>query len=219
MRYKIIAFLFLLILSSFSNAATEVKTGFKKRKPFVPLVVILKNELKAHHSPVFEPLLKTWEARFGIKATMPLLSIAQNKKNKDFERFIALMGAIKLGGSATAPHLVPFFKDTSWMLRSGALRCLKVTQNRKIAVMAIPLLKDPALVVRSEAIDTLAALRPEGTVKALLDTLVDQTNYSKGKPLFVPKKALAALVKLKDKKAIPYIQLFLKRHPALQAQK
>jgi hypothetical protein len=145
----------------------------------------------------FAPLLAQWEARYGSTAVPGLLSIAQDRANTDSDRFVALMGTTRLGGSETAPYLVPFLKDSSWMLRSGALRALSAIQSPQIRIPAsavLPLLNDSALVVRSEAIDAVVALKLPGAGVALLGVLEQRSNYlSSGKPLWVPGKALAAL--------------------------
>ena len=155
----------------------------------------------------FAPLLAQWETRYGTTAVPGLIQIARDSATPDSDRFVALMGTTRLGGSETAPLLLPFLKDRSWMLRSGALRALGALQgspDSRAADAVLPLLSDPALVVRSEAIDAVVALKPRGAGGALLRMLENRGNYlSSGKPLWVPAKALAALRDLRAKDALP----------------
>ena len=55
------------------------------------------------------------------------------------------------------------------------------------------------MIVRSEAVDTIALLRPAGAVAALLAALEQPDNYHHGKAQWVPGKALTALVQLQAK--------------------
>ena len=80
------------------------------------------------------------------------MQIASDPRNEDSNRYVALMSAAKLGGPSGAPFILSFLKDRSWMMRSGALRALTALENPKTAEAVLPLLRDPALVVRAEAV-------------------------------------------------------------------
>lgn len=175
------------------------------------LAATLKSEILARKGDSFEALLRSWERRYGARAAVPLTRIASNSANYDPVRYVALMGAAKLGGTQAASLLVPFLKDGSWMIRSAALRALRVLDNKDTAHAVLPLLKDPALVVRSEAVDTVARLRPTGAVPALLQTIEEKDNYHGGKAQWVPQKALKALVELKAVEAAPKLRPLLSR--------
>jgi HEAT repeat protein len=83
------------------------------------------------------------------------------------------------------------------MLRSAALRALGAIGASADSKAVLALLKDPALVVRTEAIETILRLKPEGSVEALLETLEAPENYHGGKAQWVPQHALEALIQLK----------------------
>ena len=82
------------------------------------------------------------------------------------------------------------------MIRSGTLRALTALKNPATAQAVLPLLQDPALVVRLEAVAAVDKLRPVGATEALLKTLEHDANYHGGKAQWVPQKALIALSKL-----------------------
>ena len=152
----------------------------------------IRNQLRSN-TKSFDPLISKWQMTYGISAMRPLLGIASDKKANDQNRYIALMGAAKIGGSRTASLFLPYLKDPSWMIRSGAIRVMTTLDNPKTSAAVLPLLKDRALVVRLEAVESVKTLRPVGTERALLQTLEDPQNYHAGRALWVPAKASEAL--------------------------
>jgi HEAT repeat protein len=142
----------------------------------------------------FAALLRDWEDRYQSDALDPLLRIASSSSRADADRYVALMAAAKIGGTGAVPRLTPFLKSPSWMLRSGALRALSAIGVDSVGPSILPLLEDPALVVRTEAVEAVDRLRPSGAVPALLRALRSGANYHGGKALWVPQKAISALV-------------------------
>jgi HEAT repeat protein len=167
----------------------------------------------------FEPLLQSWQARYGSTAAGPLLILA-SEPLEDPERYMAFMGAARLGGREGAPNLVRFLKDRSWMLRSAALRALAALKNPATASSVLPLLQDPALVVRLEAVEAVEKLQPPGAVEALTATLESRDNYHGGKAQWVPQKALLALASLHAQGQAPRLKKLLEHEndPELQIQ-
>lgn len=149
----------------------------------------------ASRQPTFEPLLRRWEILYGDAAVTPLLQISAGS-GTDSLRYIALMGAARLGGRTTAPRISKFLRDPSWMLRSGALRAMTGLRDPATAPTVLPLLHDPSLAVRLEAVTATAQLKPAGAAQALLRELASEQNYRNGKALWVPGRALAALAAL-----------------------
>lgn len=180
----------------------------------------LKTDFQKQRGASFEKLLKNWETRHGVQAVPSLVSIASDAKNAENLRYVALMGAAKLGGSDTAPSLTPFLKDKSWMIRSGALRALRTLKNPETGAALLPLLKDGALVVRAEAVDAIVDLKPNGAAEALVSTIEQSQNYQNGKAQSVPRKALVALAALQAKSVVPRLKPLLQHHqdPELQLQ-
>lgn len=190
-----------------------------------PTIDTIRSELLQQHrkGTQFASLLKTWENHYGPGAVGPLFEIASDTHAEDTDRYIALMGAAKLGGIEVAPRTANFLKDKSWMLRAAALRILAAFPGLSksypaTALQTLSLLHDPALIVRTEAVETVRKLNPKGTAQALGLALEQAENYHAGKALWVPQKSLDALVSLHAKEQAPKI-LPLLRHqkdPALQ---
>ncbi|MBI4924342.1 MAG: hypothetical protein HY843_00330 [Bdellovibrio sp.] len=186
-----------LTCSAFATTPVEFKNFSIKKQ-----INILRTELETTKSNSFEILLQTWSEKYGTLAFFPLIAIAKEKNVPDQKRYIALMGATKLAtllnGKDNIKNFVPFLKDPSWMIRSGALNALKAANESKLGEAVLPMIYDPALVIRVQVIDVLSKLHPTGTLKALISSLEFSENYNKqGKPLWVPEKALLALIDLK----------------------
>lgn len=180
----------------------------------------IRSDLKSRKGSDFAPLLSRWEKRFGATAVETLLKIAGDRKLEDADRYIALMAGARLGGSATGEAVATFLKDRAWMMRSAALRTLAAFDAKNLGAQTLPLLKDPALVVRMEAVDTVKKLQPEGSIDALLEVVASEDNYVHGKAQWVPQRALVALMEMKASRSIaPKIAPLLKREsdPDLQS--
>ncbi len=100
------------------------------------------------------------------------------------------------------------------MVRSAALRSLSSLEGAKSAKHLIPLLNDRALVIRSEALDALVRLKPEPTGLALHLARVasDASNYHKGRPQWLPARALSALLALPPHPGVRVILLSALSH-------
>lgn len=164
----------------------------------IPSRTTLEIEINSHTANTFPDLYAAWQKQYGTHAINPLFVIA-GSQDSDRSRYIAILGAAKLGGQAIAPRIVPFLKDKSWMIRSAALKALAVLKHPKTYSAIMPLLHDPALVVRVEAIETVKTLKPAGAIPALIEVLHSQENYHFGKSTWAPERALKALAILGDK--------------------
>jgi HEAT repeat protein len=211
----------LLALASLSlGSLASPVSAFAFVTPVAPSQSKLVQEMNSNQEADFEILLQQWTNHYGTEAIQPLLSIAKDKRNSDRQRYIAIMGAAKLGGPAVAEKLVPLLKDKVWLVRNATLRALSALKNPSTAKAVLPLLKDPALVVRAEAVEAVKILKPEGAAPALLSVLQSQDNYRFGKAQWVPQRALAALVVIHDFSIVPSLRPLLdhQKDPELQRQ-
>jgi len=176
------------------------------------------SDLSARKSSNFASLIQSWQQKHGTRAIPHLLSIAGSTGTEDPDRYIALLGAAKLGGSGVEKDVVPFLKDKSWMLRTAALRALVAIETPSAGKSVLALLKDPALVVRMEAATAVARLRPQGSVAALLAAVRAPENYHQGIAQWVPQQAIRALVALKARDSAKELKTLLShsRDPGLQ---
>lgn len=185
----------LVVATGTTQASIKLKT---------PIQISLRSDLATRKNSSFAELLDRWQKRYGARAVDPLIEIAADSAaTSDPDRYVALMGAAKLGGYATAPRIAKFLGDPSWMIRSGSLRLLGALHDESFAPEVVPLLRDPALVVRLEAVATVEKLRAPGAADALVTVLTDRANYHGGKALWVPERALQALVNLQAREMVP----------------
>jgi HEAT repeat protein len=165
-----------------------------------PILLLIRKDLSDRKSVSFDHLLSEWEEKFGAGAVPSLIHIASDRSLPDPDRYIALMGSAKLGGEKVTGVLLPFLQDPSWMIRSASLKIVAAFDQsetaRKFQPTVFKALRDPALVVRAEAISTLEKLKTPGLEEALFESLEEPTNYHKGVAQWVPQRALQALVKL-----------------------
>lgn len=156
----------------------------------------------------FDRLAEHWESKYGMGAIPHLVAIAKNPKKKDSERFVALLVTARLEPANASAIVRPFFKDSSWMMRSAALQASARLDDRSAAPEIIRLLRDPALVIRSEAAQTIGTMKLTQAEDALLEALFDGRNYrpsgfQKGRADWVPERALEALRRIRAKSAAP----------------
>ena len=180
------------------------------RASTVPSPHDLIQEIIEHSSQsTFEPLLRRWQIVYGEAAVTPLLQLASAYGSPEPRRYMALMGAARLGGRGTAPKIAGFLKDPSWMLRSASLRALTALKDPSTYSAILPLLHDPSLAVRLEAVTATSRLRPAGATQALMRELASSENYRAGKALWVPGRVLAALSALHASQAAPGLRPLL----------
>ena len=170
----------------------------------------IREDLRARKGRSFDELPSRWEKKYGAESLPVLAALARNRKLDEFDRYVALMSAVRLGGYGTASFFQDLLEDPSWVLRSGELRLLKATGKKDPGLTPVlqrrilVRLKDPALAVRAEAVETVEELRIPGAVSALLAVLQDERNYPGGKALWVPQKALRALEELGGPRCLPW---------------
>lgn len=153
----------------------------------------------------FSSLMKKWEDPAQSPRLGELKLIARDLSHPERTRYIALMGAAQAArasgaNAALESLLLSLQSDPSWVIRSAVLRLAAdpahPTSDPKVRAIALKMLKDPALVIRTQAVDAIEALRPPGAEQALADATIDSRNHHGGKALWVPQKAIQALVRL-----------------------
>lgn len=185
-----------LALTLYASPVTASQSKLAKN----PLVPALKKQIEEYRQSSFEPLIQQIEGKYGTESVFPLVEIAKNRAFQERHRYIALMAAAKIGGSESSKLLSSLLTDRSWVVRSGTLRALRSTSDAEVAVKSMDLLKDKALVVRLEAVDTVAHLKPKGWEHALLQVIDRPENYVRGRALWVPGRILKALKQCDDPK-------------------
>jgi HEAT repeat protein len=84
-------------------------------------------------------------------------------------------------------------KNKDWFMRSAALRVLPLIDQDRAYDEALKALGDKALVVRSQAVDTLARLNRSESAPRLWEELYSKDNYMHKRSLWIRKKIVATL--------------------------
>lgn len=150
----------------------------------------------------FKSLIEKWERVYGEAATPALARIAKDIKAKDSDRYVAILATTKILGPKSAVETTALLENKNWMVRSAALKSIEILGYTPAGPKVLDhLAKDPALVIRLQAIETLLRIRPEGLEKALLAATMNGQNYrpadfQKGRADWIPQRALEAIREL-----------------------
>lgn len=184
----------------------------------------IRSDIQSNLSGDFGGLLRKWsDSSSRIRPLEELKTIALDEASSERSRYIALMGAAslaKLDGRPDAIHpvLQRLKKDPSWVLRSASLEAsLQVRDPARTEALALELLTDPALVVRSRAVDLIAS---PASAPALARAALDPKNHPGGRALWVPQKAIRALVRLQAREELRAVvrQLGKRQDPSLRLE-
>ncbi len=163
------------------------------------------HQIEQQQSTDFSSLMKKWEDPAQSPRFAELSRIATDRTHPERTRYIALMGAAQTARAARNPRpleslLISLQSDPSWVIRSAVLRLAADPAHppvdAQVRTIALKMLKDPALVIRTQAVAAIESLRPAGAEQALAEAALDARNHHGGKALWVPQKALQALIRL-----------------------
>jgi hypothetical protein len=175
---------------------------------------VLRDDLRALRNEKrtdFRALVDRWDTMYGRASAPALRKIALDAKAAETDRYVAILAHTRIQGPADLKSATKDSEklierslgDKNWMLRSAGLKSAEILGAGSMAPKVLSLLeKDPALVIRTQAIETLVKLRPDGLADALVRAAMDAKNYRpadfrKGRADWVPQRALDALRDLK----------------------
>lgn len=168
------------------------------------------NSLKGNS---FQHLIQKWEKKYGTKSIDRLISITENKKNKDQNRYIAMMAAVKIGGEAVIPKIEKLATDPSWMVRLGVLKAIRATKKTTSSEILFNALNDPAIVVRNEAVITIDQLNLPNSASQLMKTLNTPHNQYPKVPLWLVENILSVIAHEKGIKNTEELKKFIDQTP------
>jgi len=180
--------------------------AFGSLPPAAVSTLNITKSIESQRSGDFSILIESWKKlpkSVRARQWQELQEVALNAQLAERTRYIALMGAAELARTPDEVRqlnrtLQILKKDRNWLIRSATLNVAR----RAAPGIALELLADRALVIRSQAVDVVLATRPKGAAQALAAAALDPNNYSGGKPLWVPQKALKALAALNPAEAL-----------------
>lgn len=135
----------------------------------------------------------------GQEGYRNLVRLAFDSKRDMRVRWRSLNRLARIGQERSLPELERAAKSEEWFMRGAALVAMQEVVPGKAQVWAQKLVKDPALVVRSSAVDILKMF-PSNHAEIFWSQLKDRKNFHKGRSLWIRRKLVEALVLQAEKK-------------------
>jgi hypothetical protein len=163
----------------------------------------IRQQIEATRTSDFSPLIKQWQGSANHQSlTSELLALSRDTTLADRSRYIAIQGTAALastrGDRSTLAALGNLARDPSWLVRTGVLKAFESRDRDRARDIAQSLLRDPALVVRLEALNTLEKIQPRdpATLMSLVNAAEDPRNWQGEKPLWIPERAVTLAERL-----------------------
>ncbi len=173
MRYILIL---MMIFSSISFAA--IKKDVQKEKKWT---LLQKSIVRSFKKPLKKKVtilkLKSKVLDMKKEAVPVLVEVMKNGKYPEKNRWIATMLLGRLMGSKAAPFISKFSKHPSWILRMASLKALLALSQKEYGSMYAKLLTDKSLLVRTQALENIKALRLRDYAPYVWRMLYDSQNY------------------------------------------
>lgn len=185
--------------------------------PFILMGVSLSSfaAIPKHGRDSYQGLDKTIDALHmthdkGMKALVQqghwayrnLIKLAFDRQRPVQLRWRALTRMAKIGRKNSLPELERAARSDEWFLRAASLVSFRRVDHEKAISWARQLLKDPALVVRAEAVTTIKRMLDRGAKPLLFEQLYHQRNFRHGKSLWLRRKMAEAYALLSDRSDI-----------------
>lgn len=134
--------------------------------------------------------------RIGPKSYRDLHAIAFDPSRPYDLRWRAVISMAWLGGVEAIVDLERALQDSEWYMRDAGLKGLEKINRAKASEWAKKLLGDPALVVRSAAVQVLHNLHDTTAEKLLWEKLEAPENFRGEQSLFIRRQILSTLADL-----------------------
>ena len=112
----------------------------------------------------------------GAGAIENLKSLAANPKETLNNRWKAITAIGQIDATKNLPFLEKFLTAREWFLRSAALHAIKFGPRSEVLKWSKKLLDDPALIVRSSAVQTIDYINGKELKAALWERLYSANN-------------------------------------------
>ncbi len=172
---------------SFSLALLLVSSVSQANLPPKPQPKIEKI-LATHSETKFEKL-----KNLGPDVYSNLRQITFDEKQPLGMRWQAFMAMARIGEKESMPEIEMALKSREWFLRDAALRVVPLFDEKKAFEFATKSLDDSALVVRTQAVDTLGKLKNPESSKKLWSLLYSESNYMHHQSLWIRRHIVEAL--------------------------
>jgi HEAT repeats len=129
-------------------------------------------------TPGLNAMLKRNALRLRQKAVPSLIKVMKNDEFPEQNRWQATMLLAQIMGPQAAPFIAKFSTHPHWMMRVASLKALLGLKQSSYHAVYSSALKDPSLIVRVQALDTISKLKITELAPKVWAMLYDQSNYS-----------------------------------------
>jgi hypothetical protein len=121
--------------------------------------------------------LRTKTLSMAGKAVPLLIDVMKNSKYPDKNRWMATFLLGKIMGKKSSPFIAKFLKHPNWILRMASLKTLLALRDKRFAKHFAKSLKDDSLLIRTQALNNIKALKLKNVAVDVWAMLYDKKNY------------------------------------------
>jgi HEAT repeat protein len=190
-------------LGSFTFAVLFLSASSLLAAPTVPELKQELNQAMTKRKPL-QQFWKDVHSRYGGGALSPTLKLLADESERDEVRWASLFGVARIAGKKSYGLLKKYSHHKSWVLRDASLRAMAALEARELSSdIQNAAFNDPALVVRTTAVDVIGHLKLKSAAPGLVEALSDPKNYRRGKSLWITDHILGVLKEWRHKPAAP----------------
>lgn len=143
----------------------------------------------------------------GGRSVTVLTEVMKNDKYPDKNRWMATFLLAQLMGDKSAPYISRYTQHPNWLLRMASIKALTALKQKDQGPLFAKALKDDALLVRIQALESIKTLGLSEYAPHVWATLYDKRNYYEtkvgNKRTNIIKMAVSTVGDLKFEKARP----------------
>ena len=145
-----------------------------------------------------DPTNKKWTLlkKQGSTAYSELKQIAFSDAQSMSMRWKAFMALARMGEKEALPEVKLALESSDWFMRDAALKVLPYVDKAQAYLAAIEALNDPALIVRSTAVETLKTVGLPESAERLYTELSSKKNFIKDQRLWIRRRITETLAQL-----------------------
>jgi hypothetical protein len=153
-----------------------------------------------------------------------LESYLHNEKGEINKRWIAAMTMARVGGDTVSDKFIKALESPNFMVRMAAIKGIEVIGTQKPNVSKLlpylnKSLNDPAMVVRTAAVDALGKIGERQSLSLLIRELNNQRNFYRGKSLWVREHLIDSIARIGGNESVPALVSCLREDESLIVQK
>lgn len=153
------------------------------------------------------PALKQEVFAMGGRSVSVLTQVMREEKYPEKNRWMATFLLAQLMGDKSAPYISRYSQHPNWLMRMASLKALTALKQKEQGQLFAKALKDDALLVRVQAMESIKTLNLTQYAPHVWATLYDKRNYYEtkvgSKRANIIKMAVSTVGDLKFEKAKP----------------